>query len=504
MQLLVFVGLLMCIGSVLHAQMPLALDLSSLPILQDYPVKIENALWGETPKERQLLGRKVVIADIKGPAVITMIHFAMPENLRLDRSVILRIWWDNEKEPSVLAPLVDFFCDPNGTQERVDSFLVNKRRGWNAYFLMPFAKRAVIELEHDGRGPAPCYSYVLYRPLKHWDKGLGYFHAYWRQEKLLLGQQDYVALEAKGQGKFIGWNVTVRGLPPNDKGYPVDENVKFYVDGEAKPSVEFMGLEDAFGFSFGFPETANFFPFTGWAPFYKGAFAYRFFLQDAINFRKSLKVTIGFGEREAPWFRETFSRPEFPLEFSSCCYWYQTEPHVPFPSLPYYRARCPSPDVEQLKALEVRAQQALQAGLALQCFLGDPEREGFYMAEGYDCILERGYRFFDTMGLWKDAPLKHCWASWDWLEFWVIVPRGVAGKLRLFLLDGDNFQGGRKQTVFVGGRRIGTFSDFQKGQWIEVELTPSDTATGRVLVRIENAREGANVVVSIVEFAPSK
>lgn len=498
---LVLVGFM---GAVVGAEMARVPDLASLPVVEGEPIKMENALWGETPEERQLLGRKVVIADIKGPAVITMIHFAMPQDLDLDRGNILRIWWDHEKEPSVLVPLVDFFCDPDGTQERVDSLLVNKRRGWNAYFSMPFAKRALIEMEHDGRGPAPCYSYVMYRPLKRWNKELSYFHAYWRHEKLLLGQRDYVALETKGRGKFIGWNVTVRGLPPNDAGYPVDENAKFYVDGELNPSVELMGLEDAFGFSWGFPETANFFPFTGWAPYYKGAYAYRFFIHDAVTFRESLRVTIGFGEREAAWFRETYRRPEYPLEFSSCCYWYQTEPHAPFPTLASYRARRPSPDAEQLRALEVRADQARQAGLALQSFLGDPEREDSYMAEGYDCILERGYRFFDTTGLWDGAPLNHCWASWDRLDLRLVMPVGVAGKLRLFILDGDHFQGGRKQTVIVGDRTVGTFADFEKGEWVELNLTPADTSTGEVPIRIENAREGANVVVSVVEFQPEK
>ena len=56
----------------------------------------------------------------------------------------------------------------------------------------------------------PCYSYVMYRPLKDVAADIGCFHAHWRQEALLLGTRDYVALEAKGQGKFVGWNVTVR------------------------------------------------------------------------------------------------------------------------------------------------------------------------------------------------------------------------------------------------------------------------------------------------------
>lgn len=485
------------------APSPLIPGLDSLPVLRDTPVKMENALWGECPKERLLTTTRVILADIKGPGVITMLHFAMPESLKLDRGSIVRIWWDDEKTPSVQAPLVDLFCDPNGSQERVDSLLVNKRRGWNMYFPMPFAKHAVLELEHDGRGPASCYFYALYYPLKHWDRSLGYFHSTWRQEKLLLGKRDYVALEAQGKGQFVGWNVTVRGCPPNDGGYPVDENAKFYVDGEAEPSVELMGLEDSFGFSFGFPETANSFPYTGWAPYYKGAFAYRFFVNEAIPFQKSLRATIGFGKHEAPFFFDIYSRPEFPLEFSTCCYWYQTEPHVPFAPMPSYRKRGPTPDAEQQKVLDARSKPARDAGLALQCFLGDPDREDLWLADGYDCVLDRGYRFLDTQNIWPGSPVKHCWASWDWLEAHLEMPRGVAGKLRLLLADGDNFGGGRKETITVAGHKLGPFANFQKPLWVELNLEPGDTKEGIVPIRIDNAREGANVVVSEIEFTPA-
>ena len=483
---------------------PTSSAFESLPILSDAPTLMQNALWGEVPVSRQLTGRKVILADIKGPAVITMLHFAMPESLKLDRSSVIRIWWDDEKEPSVAAPLVDFFCDPNGTQERVDSALVNKRRGWNCYFQMPFRKHAVIELEHDGIGPASCYFYAFYKPLKEWDPKLAYFHSYWRQDKLLLGTVEYQAMRASGRGQFIGWNVTVRGMPPNDGGYPVDENAKWYVDGETKPSIELMGLEDAFGFSFGFPETANSFPYTGYAPYYKGATAYRFFVHEPITFQKSLAVNIGFGEHEHPMFHDQFGRPENPLEFSSCCYWYQTEPHVPFPPLPRYRQRKPLPDNDQLRAIAAQTAELAKKGIALQCFLGDPAREDNGIADGYDLMLDSGYRFRDTTELWAGAPLKHCWASFDTLKMTLVTPKGQAGKLRLYLVDGDNYGGGRKEKITVGNHDLGVFEDFQKGRWVEVDLTAEDTVSGEVPVQVENARKGANVVASEAEFMPSR
>ena len=147
---------------------------------------------------------------------------------------------------------------------------------------MPFRKAAKVELVYDGPvAPGdtlweqmPCYSYVMYRTAEKIPDDRGYFHAYWRQQTLLLGRDDYLALDAKGKGKFVGWNVTIRR--PGGGDYPVDENEKFTIDGEKTPSIEFQGLEDSFGFSWGFPKSQSMFPMTGYFPFFKGAAAYRF------------------------------------------------------------------------------------------------------------------------------------------------------------------------------------------------------------------------------------
>jgi hypothetical protein len=51
------------------------------------------------------------------------------------------------------------------------------------------------------------------------------------------------------------------------------------------------------------------FPLTGYDKFLKGARGCRFFLQDAVSFRKSLRVRIGFGANEDPMFRREFPGP---------------------------------------------------------------------------------------------------------------------------------------------------------------------------------------------------
>ena len=464
----------------------------------------QNALWSENPLSARFnSSKRVVVAEIKGPAVITMIHFAMPSVLKLNRDLLLKMYWDGESEPSVDCPLVDFFCDPAGLREEVNTALVNKRRGFNAYFPMPFRKSARIELVYDGPVEPgnelwrimPCYSYVMYRTVDRIEQDLGYFHAHWRQEGLLLGKRDYVALKAKGKGKFVGWNVTVR--QPGRAGYPVDENEKFYIDGEEAPSIEFQGIEDSFGFSWGYPETESMFPLTGYFPFLKGALGYRFFVNDAISFEKSLRVEIGFGENENPVFRREFSKLGNTLQLSSTVYWYQLEPHVPLPAMPPATERAPAPEEpfwpekEKLPTTE----DLKERGVRFLMLCGRPKREIIYAEEGFSATVITGYTF-DGWGL----PVYHCRAGDQELQIELTVPKKTRGTVRLFVIDPDNFEGGRKQTVRIADKSLGLIENFQEGRWLEQHFTPNESANGYILIQARNVQQNSNAVISIIEW----
>jgi hypothetical protein len=482
--------------------------LNDLARLTPGRTKAQNALWIENPLSARFnSSKRVVVADVKGPASITMIHFAMPAVLKLNRDLLLKIYWDGEAAPSVDCPLVDFFCDPAGLRDEVNTALVNKRRGFNAYFPMPFRKSARVELVYDGPiepgeelwKRMPCYSYVMYRTLDSIPEDMGYFHAHWRQEALPLGKRDYVALEAKGRGKYVGWNVTVRR--PGRGGYPVDENEKFYIDGEKVPSIEFQGIEDSFGFSWGYPPTESMFPLTGYFPFLKGALGYRFFINDAISFQKSLRVTIGFGENENPVFRSEFSKPGSNLQISSVVYWYQREPHAALPDMPPAAERAPAPDIpfwpdkEQLPSVEALKDR----GVRFLMLCGRPEREVIYAEPQFAAAATSGYSY-DGWGL----PVYHCRAADEQLNIELTVPKGQRGTVRLYVIDPDNFEGGRKQTVSVAGKSLGLIENFQGGRWLEQPIGPEESADGKILIRASNARDGSNAVISVIEWVARK
>ncbi|HNT34710.1 MAG TPA: DUF2961 domain-containing protein [bacterium] len=488
-------------------------DLRQLSELTPGVVRTENSLWPENPIEVRFdsPSEEVVLADLKGPGEITMIHFAMPESSILrpteytfGRDLVMQIYWDGEKTPSVDCPVVDFFCDPAGLRDIVNTALVNKCRGFNAYFPMPFRKSARVILRYDGEEPPswdrwrllPCYGYVMHRSGIKISSRQGYFHAQFRQQALLLGKEDYVALEAQGRGKFVGWNVTVRR--PGTVGYPVDMNEKFFVDGEDTASTEFQGLEDSFGFSYGFPPAENFFPFTGFFPFTnEGAAAYRFFVNDSISFKKSLRVTIGFGVNENPMFRQSFSAWGTSLQFSSVCYWYQTEPHAPFPKMLSAEDRAPAPsqlfwpDQENLPSEDDLRSQSVQ----LEMWCGRPDPEVIYAEPGYSAQTRQG----ESWCGWN-APTYHCRSHREELIIDLTVPSQASGIVRVYIKDPDNYMGGRSQRVLVGDKDLGEHSQFGEGRWLEVPVTAEMTSQGIVTVRAMNLNPASNAVISNIQW----
>lgn len=511
------------------------IDLGYRPM--DGETHIENGLWTEDAKDRVFGGDgRVVIADIKGPGVITNIHFALGAvALSLNRDTILRIYWDGEQTPSVEAPLVDFFCDPDGAIDRVDSLLVNKLRGWNAYFAMPFAKSARVELVYDNPryahaniapghwGGVPAYSYVTYRKLKSIPADAQYFHAQWRQQTLLLGKDDYEVVRASGVGQLIGWNVTLR--MPNGQTAPLDENEVIHVDGAAIPYVEWQGLEDSFGFSWNFPPDANSFPYAAYHPFYGGYAAFRFFLNDRIPFHKSLRMTIvGKGQ-----IGDQSTKPGSEIQISSVAYWYQREPHQPFePMLPAGAREpfAPPASPEQLAAdrkhLESGETLILKCGGTKELEFVSPEwiaahgyithpgyvitvpqmtSEVEYLKPGWDFRLLQGEPHNDSIARIEGWPRGY-WRSFeDEIKVRLLCPKGVSGTLKLYLLDGD--KKGRKEAVEVAGRRIGEYQNLESGTWVEAPVSAADTADGGLPITIRRIA-GPDATISEIVFVESK
>ncbi len=280
-------------------------------------------------------GKTAVIADIKGPAAIHHMWVTIAAEAFYGRKIVLRIYWDGEDVPSVEAPIGDFFGVGHGLDRNLSSLPIacsSEGRARNCYWYMPFRWSCRVTVTNEGTRPVDAfYYYVDYRELDDLRPDAPYFHAQYRQDFPCTGNKNYVILDAAGAGHFVGCNLSVL---QRAMGWWGEGDDMIYVDGEPSPSLHGTGSEDYFSNAWGMQQGANLFygcPLQE-EDFQTGSKAsvYRFHIPDPIPFKKSIRVTIEHGNVN--------DRSDY---YSSVAYWYQTEPHVPFPPFAAVEARLP-------------------------------------------------------------------------------------------------------------------------------------------------------------------
>jgi hypothetical protein len=281
------------------------------------------------------------LADVEGPGVIQ--HIWITVDTKAYRDTVLRIYWDEEETPSVEVPLGDFFCNGHGLRCNVNSLpvAVNPVGGFNCYWPMPFRKHARITIENQHGKPIFAFFYQITYALTEVPGKAAYFHAQWRRSMTTREYPEHVILEGvRGRGHYVG---TYLAWAQFSNGWWGEGEVKFYVDGDADfPTICGTGTEDYFGGArcFGGGEdpadTQPYStPFLGY-PLYRNEPGevprhglYRWHVMDPVRFKQDMKVTV----QALGWWPNGKFEP-LTDDIASVAYWYQTEPHTPFPEIP--------------------------------------------------------------------------------------------------------------------------------------------------------------------------
>ncbi len=286
-------------------------------------------------------GHTLTLAAINGSGAIEHIWMTPTGNWHLS---ILRMYWDGEKDPSVEVPAGDFFGMGWGKYAQLSSLAVcvNPGSAFNSYWPMPFRKSARLTMENLDDKPMTIFYQIDYTQAPVPDDA-AYFHAQFRRVNPVPYKQVYTILDGvKGKGQYVG---TYMAWGVHNNGWWGEGEIKFYMDGDKDfPTIAGTGTEDYFNGSYDFEnqETHQYETFT--SP-YSGLVQvirpdglyqsqqrfglYRWHITDPIRFDRDLRITI----QDLGW--QSGGR-YLPLmdDISSVAYWYQTEPHAPFPKLP--------------------------------------------------------------------------------------------------------------------------------------------------------------------------
>jgi hypothetical protein len=297
--------------------------------------------WKISPSVKVDAKQTFTMAEIAGPGAIQHIWLTPTGHWRF---AILRVYWDGETTPSIETPIGDFFASGWGKYGQVSSLpvAVNPGSAFNSYWVMPFRKSCRITLENIAEEQMTVYYQVTYA-LTDVPDDAAYLHAQFRRVNPLPYKQDYTIVDGiRGEGHYVGTHMAV-GV--NNSGWWGEGEIKFFLDGDTTyPTICGTGTEDYFCGSYNFEngETHRYQEFTtpysglslvtkpdGLYDSQQRFSLYRWHVTDPIRFERDLRVTI----QSLGWQSKGRYLPQ-QNDLASVAYWYQAEPHAPFPTLP--------------------------------------------------------------------------------------------------------------------------------------------------------------------------
>ena len=371
-------------------------SLSNLARLRDYKSRRLSS-WDRAGGNQDCIfidpGATAVLGEIEGAGCVKHIWITMmafPEEPHDLRTTVLRMFWDGESSPSVEVPLGDFFGVGFGLRRNFVSLPLQMSpqdgKSLNCWFPMPFAEGARFEVENQGEKRRIFFFYIDYEEHPEGDPAQGRFHAWWNRqnptagtarqqgysrkdyryteqrpvgagfgvggpwsEANLTGEHNYVLLDARGRGHYVGCNLNIDVFERQVNDWYGEGDDMIFIDGEPwPPRLHGTGTEDYFNTAF-CPAQEYSAPYHG-ITVYSGTPAwpwggknsmYRFHIEDPIAFEQSIRVTIETGHNNA-----------LANDYSSTAYWYQSGRTDPLPALPPAADRIPRDDPAEL--LEAR------------------------------------------------------------------------------------------------------------------------------------------------------
>ncbi len=270
-------------------------------------------------KDAILLLRDIVP---KEPAMLRTLEISAPREqaISLGRAR-LRVTWDDEKQPSIDAPLALFFgagtlYNRDGREYLVKAFPVHirfdaERVSLACYFPMPFFRAAKIELIGDPASDVTGVRWsARYEPYRDPASQVGYFHATYRDHPNPVRGKDQVLLdtrEAEGggdwSGQFVGTSFIFsdRAVLSTLEGDP-----RFFFDDSQTPQAQGTGTEEWGGGGDYWGGNNMTLPFAGHPTGARSAekalneedkieSAYRFLLADMMPFGRNAVIRLEHG-----------------------------------------------------------------------------------------------------------------------------------------------------------------------------------------------------------------
>jgi len=213
--------------------------------------------WKTNPFVNIPAGQTYTMGEISGMGAIQHIWMTPTGDWR---SLILRIYWDDEKDPSVETPAGDFFGLGWGSMcLSIPSQWLLTREMHLIVTGRCVQKKWRITLQNLHNEEVILFYQVNYT-LTEVPEDAGYFHAQFRRKKRTSGGIYTLVDSIQGRGQYVG---TYLAWGTNKHSWWGEGEIKFYMDGDNKyPTIIGTGTEDYFGGSYNFEVNNKYQTFT--------------------------------------------------------------------------------------------------------------------------------------------------------------------------------------------------------------------------------------------------
>ena len=224
------------------------------------------------------------------------VTIAPREDVSVLSQAILRMYWDGDANPSVECPVGAFFGVGFGEQKDYVSLPLSETSGgYNCFWPMPFHRSARWTLTNGSGRPIDAFYYNIdFTALDSLPAETRHFHAQFRRENPTAPGSNYTILDTVGEGHYVGTALFMAGKAL----YFLEGNEMVYIDGGATPAIEGTGTEDYFCSGWYFDRGIYSAPYHGVIikdEKRSRVSAYRWHIEDAIPFTKSIRFTIEHG-----------------------------------------------------------------------------------------------------------------------------------------------------------------------------------------------------------------
>jgi hypothetical protein len=286
---------------------------------------------------------RVTILDQDGPGVITLFHvsdYSQGDDSRL----ILRVWYDRERNPSIEMPLMDFLGDiQSATQAYATLYFSHVRKSHNFRLPMPFRNHVKIEVENPSSDHLLGYMSVQWDQVDGIPEASGYLRVEYQDGSFRFPHEELILCDLNSPGVIVAHWLQLEGdhvSCANGQGI-CEGNHEIYLDGDTLPTIESLGVEDFYGHSWGFGGIESDF-YTAIARYEEtpkgGTRVAMVRVRDAdkITFRESCKIRLTYrhdlgepydhvtGKGKAPALQPFVDGDSLNAPYSSCVYYYAT------------------------------------------------------------------------------------------------------------------------------------------------------------------------------------